>query len=236
MLPVNTWKGKVPAARKSPFGILSKHSTAPHRVSCGSKNISKKNCRHNSGKFRLPVTRDPAEEEVRRWDDIARSHCLNAPISQLYALMLRLATFFFGFLEGRKVYELRKQNFDISKCERILLVCTAPVRKQTGINYILEGNIVWKSEALTAEQIVQNPEYLAGTMLTEKEVTDFLGSGKGYLYRIANVRRSELVWFHWLSNGSNCFGFVPQFVDVGEMHNFPRFGPVEWDQPRWREE
>jgi hypothetical protein len=31
--------------------------------------------------------------------------------------MLRLATFFFGFLEGRKIYELRTQKFDISKCE-----------------------------------------------------------------------------------------------------------------------
>ena len=188
-LRLNTWKGKVPSARNSPFGSLAKHSTAPHRVNHSGKKISKKNYRHSSGKSRLPVTRDPAEEEIRRLDEIARSHRLNAPISRLYAFMLRLATFFFGFLEGRKVYELRKQNFDISKCEGILLVCTAPVRKQTGINYTLEGKIVWKSEALTAEQIVSNPEYLAGTMLTEKEVTNFLGSGTGYLYMIENVRR-----------------------------------------------
>jgi hypothetical protein len=213
---------------------MTKRSSAPYRVNHSCKTISKKIYRNSSEKFRLPVTTDPAEEETRRLDEIARSHRLNAPMSRLYAFMLRLATIFFIFLEGRKVYELRKQNFDISKCERIVLVCTAPVRKRTGINYTLEGNIVWKSEALTAEQIVSNLEYLAGTMLTEKEVTDFLGSDKGYLCIIANVSRSELIWFHWPSNRSNCFGFVPQFVHAGEMRDFPRFGPKDWDQPRWK--
>jgi hypothetical protein len=115
--PINTWKGKVPAARKSPFRSVTKCSTAPYRVNCGSKKICKKQYRQNSGKSRLPVTRDPAQEEVRRLDEIARSHRLNAPITRLYAFMLRLATFFFGFLEGRKIYELRTQKFDISKCK-----------------------------------------------------------------------------------------------------------------------
>ena len=183
------------------------------------------------------MARGPSEEEDRRLDDIARLHCLNAPApSRLYALMLKLATFFFGFLELRKVYDLRKQKFDIDRCDRVLLVCTAPVRKDTGVRYMLEGNIVWRSPPLTAEQIIHTPEYLSGTMLTPNEVKNFLGSGTGYLYRIENVRRSELVWFRWPSNGSNCFGFVTQFVQEGEMSNFPRFGPVEWDQPRWTAE
>lgn len=243
-------KASASKLRTSPFRSLqtkkrNNNSTASRSVNVRSR-VSKKptasksrtrivqTCLNSSD---LPVATSSAEEEDMRLDNIARSYCLNAPApSRLYALMLKLATFFFGFLEQRKVYDLRKQMFDINKCDRVLLVCTAPVRMDTGVSYMLEGNVVWRSPPLTAQQIIHNPEYLSGTMLTPNEVTNFLDEGTGFLYKIENVRRSELVWFKWPSNGSNCFGFVPQFVQDGKMQNFPRFGPVEWDQSRWTAE
>jgi hypothetical protein len=225
----------------SPFRSLRKSSTAPQgmkiTVNCYSKICKKRPQQKNNKNSRTKGHHEPEGSKSasgdRVLDETAGTHCQNAAPCRLYAIMLSLATLFFGFLEGRKVYELRKQKFDITKCERIFMVCTEPVRRLTGVRYMLEGNITWMSKPLCAEEIVCNPEYLAGTMLSVEEVKEYLESGTGYLYKIENVRISNYIWFGWPSNGSNCSGFVPQFVIEGQMKDLPRFGPIEWNQPEW---
>jgi hypothetical protein len=231
----------VSTARMSPFRKLRKRSAGSQgtKMNYYSKICKKRPQQTKNKKSRtnchLQLDESNSALGVRQsvFDESAGAQ--NAAPCRLYAIMLSLATLFFGFLEGRKKYELRKQKFDFTKCDRIFMVCTEPVRRLTGVRYMLEGNITWMSKPLCADEIVCNAKYLAGTMLSEEEVKEYLESGTGYLYKIENVRISNHIWFGWPSNGSNCSGFVPQFVINGQMNGLPRFGPVEWDRPEWNE-
>ena len=238
----NQANSNVFTARMSPFRRLRKHGDAPQglkiAVNYSSKICKKRHQQKDNKKSRTKGHLQPGGSNSAfgdRQSVLDDSAGQNAPPCRLYAIMLSLATLFFGFLEGRKIYELRKQKFDFTKCDSIFMVCTEPVRRLTGVRYMLEGNITWMSKPLCADEIVCNKEYLAGTMLSDEEVKEYLGSGTGYLYKVENVRISNLIWFRWPSNGSNCSGFVPQFVINGQMKDRPRFGPVEWDQPEWNE-
>ena len=140
----------VSTARMSPFRKLRKRSAGSQgtKMNYYSK-ICKKRLQQTKNKksrtnCHLQLDESNSALGVRQsvFDESAGAQ--NAAPCRLYAIMLSLATLFFGFLEGRKKYELRKQKFDFTKCDRIFMVCTEPVRKIFVLGLQVDMVLSWR--------------------------------------------------------------------------------------------
>ncbi len=134
------------------------------------------------------------------------------------ALILACATFWFGLLEGHKVYELRRQKKEIPPGGlRVLLVCNRATRRRWGLSRCMaESRCVNRLGPFTAEAIIDDPVRRAGVMISDDEIRRLLPPGnKGYLYALESVKKSKAQWAAWSGNGSNGNGFLTRLDHAG---------------------
>ncbi len=134
------------------------------------------------------------------------------------ALILACATFWFGLLEGHKVYELRRHKKEIPPGGlRVLLVCNRATRRRWGLSRrMAESRCANRLGPFTAEAIIADPVLRAGVMVSDQEITRFLPHGvTGYLYQLDSVKESRAEWAAWSGNGSNGNGFLARLDGGG---------------------
>jgi hypothetical protein len=133
-------------------------------------------------------------------------------VAQTLALILSCATFWFGLLEGRKVFELRRARQEIPPGGlRVLLVCNKATRRRWHLSRIMaESRCTQRLGPFTAADIIGDPRLRAGVMVADDEIVRYLDGQKGFLYRLEAVKMSKAQWAAWSGNGSNGNNFLPK--------------------------
>jgi hypothetical protein len=139
------------------------------------------------------------------------------------ALIMGLTSLWFSLLEGRKLYELRRQGVDVPRGGlRVLLICSKLVRQRFSLSCrMAEALCLRRLGPFTASQIIRNPCLRGGVLASDDEIRCLLPvqggrAARGYLYELKGVRMTKkAVWGDWFGNGSNGLGFLDQSCGEG---------------------